>query len=45
MDKLVKKLEATYFEKYGYSFPLTGERANSVHSETILICQKINRKK
>ena len=24
LDKLVKKLERRYFEKYGYEFPLTG---------------------
>lgn len=26
LDKLVKKLQTTYFETYGYSFPLTEER-------------------
>ena len=24
LDKVVKKLEEMYFEKYGYKFPLTG---------------------
>ena len=40
----MKKLETTYFETYGYSFPLTGERTNKLHSITILICQPLKKK-